>query len=132
MEPWGAVNQSFDDPVEWQEALSVSIANHDWISLDRGTFTMEDAITQADSRTSLNPDGTTKVYFNLSDSLIELPATMDATHRAKAQDVLFYIRPNMRVRAWNHLAVNPVFTPHLSVRPLLLPPKVPLIARRPD
>lgn len=101
--PDGLAASAFDAPHEQREALSVTVGNPDWLALDRGTLTLEEAIERAQARTSLNPQGIARIYANLCTSLLPLPGTMDAMHRAKAQGIPIYILSNMQVHAWNYL-----------------------------
>ncbi len=52
--PDGLVASAFDASAEQQEALSVTVGNSDWLALDRGTLTLEEAVERAQARTSLN------------------------------------------------------------------------------
>lgn len=101
--PDGLAASAFETPEEQQEALSVTVGNSDWLALDRGTLTLEEAVKRAQARTTLNPEGIARIYANLCTSLLALPGTMDAMHRAKAQDVPIYILSNMQVHAWDYL-----------------------------
>ncbi|ASJ74727.1 HAD family hydrolase [Granulosicoccus antarcticus] len=101
--PDGLVASAFQVPAEQQEALSVTVGNPDWLALDRGTISVEQAIERAQARTSLNPEGIARIYANLCTSLLALPNTMEAMHRAKAQGVPVYILSNMQDHAWKYL-----------------------------
>jgi len=101
--PNGLIGSAFADPAEQVEALSVTVANPDWLELDRGTMSVEEGIARAQSRTTLNPLGIAQIYNNLGPSLIALPETIAAMHRAKALDIPIYILSNMPAHAWNHL-----------------------------
>lgn len=101
--PDGLVASAFSDPGEQVEALSVIVGNPDWLALDRGTMSVEEAIARAQARTTLNSEGIAQVYANLCTSLIELPETTAAMHRAKALGVPIYILSNMQAHAWAHL-----------------------------
>lgn len=102
--PDGLAATAFDRVEDRQEALSVTVGTPDWLALDKGELHVNEAIERAQARTSLNPDGIAKIYTNLCTSLIALPATMEAMHRAKAADVPIYILSNMQTHAWTHLA----------------------------
>ncbi|MFK7854246.1 MAG: HAD family hydrolase [Granulosicoccus sp.] len=104
--PDGLVASAFAEPAEQAEALSVTIGNPDWLELDRGTMTVEDAVARAQARTSLNPAAIAQIYENLGASLVALPATMIAMHRAKSLGVPIYILSNMSASAWAYLKQN--------------------------
>jgi len=102
--PDGLVSTAFDTDAERQEALRVTVGNPDWLALDKGEISVEQAIKNARERTSLNPEGIAKIYESLCRSLIALPSTMEAMHRAKAAGIPVYILSNMQAHAWEYLA----------------------------
>lgn len=104
--PKGLMASAFADPAEQAEALSVTVGNPDWLEMDRGTLSVEDAVARAQARTALNQAGIAQIYKNLGASLIALPDTMAAMHRAKASDVPIYILSNMSAHAWDYLKQN--------------------------
>jgi len=101
--PDGLVASAFDTPEEQQAALAVTVGHPDWLTLDRGKISVEDAIERAQVRTDLNPDGIAQIYANLCTSLLPLKNSMDAMHRAHAAGVPMYILSNMQSHAWAHL-----------------------------
>ena len=101
--PDGLVANAFDTKEDQQAALAVTVANPDWLALDRGDISVEEATARAQARTDLNPEGIERIYSNLCKSLLPLQGTMDAMHRAKAAGVPMYILSNMQSHAWNHL-----------------------------
>lgn len=101
--PDGLVASAFDTKEEQDAALKVTVQTPDWLELDRGTLSVEDAIKRAQARTDLNPEGIAQIYANLCTSLLPLQGTMDAMHKAKAAGVPIYILSNMQHHAWAHL-----------------------------
>jgi len=101
--PDGLVGQTFDDPADQAEALRVTVNTPDWLALDRGDLSLEDAIARAQARTHLNADDVASVYHNLCSSLTALPSSMQAMARAHEQNVPMYILSNMQEHAWQHL-----------------------------
>jgi putative hydrolase of the HAD superfamily len=101
--PEGLIASACPDPSTHPEAHAATIGHPDWLDLDRGVLTMEEAISRAQARTSLAPESIALVYTNLCESLVALPETMAAMHRARAQDVPIYILSNMQVIAWEYL-----------------------------
>lgn len=97
------VSQTFTEPADQAEALSVTVNTPDWLQLDRGTMTLDDAIKRAQSRTRLPPDAIASVYANLGESLTELTGTTDAMRRARNAGVPIYILSNMHAHAWEYL-----------------------------
>lgn len=97
---------SFDDPEQQQEALSVTVHTADWLELDKGTMTVEQAIERAMTRTKLDAGSIAKIYANLGKSLTALPGTMAAMRHAKQAGVPIYILSNMQKNAWEYLDNN--------------------------
>lgn len=101
--PDGLVSRTFNTLEDKAEALSVTVNTADWLMLDRGTMTIDEAISRAQARTRLPPDAIASVYANLCESLTELKTTTEAMGRAKAAGVPVYILSNMQVHAWEYL-----------------------------
>ncbi len=101
--PDGLVASAFESAEEQQAALKVTVGNPDWLALDRGQLSVDDAIVRAQARTDLDPEGIAQIYANLCTSLLALPNTMTAMHKAKAAGVPIYILSNMQSHAWEYL-----------------------------
>ena len=101
--PDGLVGRTFSDPADQQEALRVTVRTPDWLALDRGTLSLDDAVARAQARTQLAPDDIASVYENLCASLTALPDSMKAMARARDNDVPMYVLSNMHKHAWAHL-----------------------------
>ena len=102
--PDGLVATAFDSQEDREKALDVTVRNPDWLELDKGTISVEEAIKRAQARTTLDPAGIARIYANLCTSLIALPATMTAMHKAKAANIPIYILSNMQAHAWEYLS----------------------------
>lgn len=92
-----------DNPAVQQEVLDVTIKHADWLELDKGTLTVEQAIANALERTQLDRTVVAGVYQNLPKSLQIIEATVVAMNRAAAAGVPMYILSNMQSHAWNYL-----------------------------
>lgn len=101
--PDGLVSRTFSTAEDKAEALSVTVNTPDWLMLDRGTMTVDEAIGRAQARTQLPPEAIASVYANLCESLTELKTTTEAMRRAKAAGVPVYILSNMHAHAWAYL-----------------------------
>ncbi len=101
--PDGLVALTFDDPADREEALRVTVNTPDWLALDRGDMSLDEAIWRAQARTKLAEADIASVYDNLCTSLTALPSTMEAMARARDKDVPMYILSNMQAHAWEHL-----------------------------
>jgi len=102
--PDGLVATAFDSVADREAALNVTVRNPDWLALDRGDLSVEEAIKRAQARTALNAEGIAKIYANLCTSLEALPETMSAMQKAKKHNIPIYILSNMQKHAWEHLA----------------------------
>lgn len=101
--PDGLVGLTFDNPADQQEALRVTVNTPDWLALDRGDMTVDEAIWRAQARTHLNDSDIASVYDNLCRSLKALPGSMQAMTRARDLGVPMYILSNMQAHAWEYL-----------------------------
>lgn len=101
--PDGLVGMTFDNPADQEEALRVTVNTPDWLALDRGDMTLDEAIWRAQARTELNDQDIASVYDNLCASLTALPESMAAMERAREQAVPMYILSNMQAHAWAYL-----------------------------
>lgn len=99
----GLVGLTFDYPEDQQEALRATVNTTDWLDLDRGTMTLDEAIRRAQARTDLDDQDVASVYHNLCASLTALPESMAAMERARDQGVPMYVLSNMQAHAWEHL-----------------------------
>lgn len=101
--PDGLVGLSFDNPADQQEALRVTVNTPDWLALDRGDMSLDEAIWRAQARTHLEAADIASVYDNLCASLTALPESMAAMARARDKQVPMYILSNMHTHAWEYL-----------------------------
>lgn len=101
--PDGLVGLTFDDPADQQEALRVTVNTPDWLALDRGDMSLDEAIWRAQARTHLDAADVASVYDNLCVSLTALPESMAAMARARDRQVPMYILSNMQTHAWEYL-----------------------------
>lgn len=104
--PDALIAGAFEHPADQQEALQVTVGHPDWLALDQGLLSMEEGIARAQARTGLDANGIASIYQGLGASLLALPATMEAMHRAKEAGIPVYILSNMPWHAWNYLAAN--------------------------
>lgn len=101
--PDGLVGLTFDDPADQQEALRVTVNTPDWLALDRGDMSLDEAIWRAQARTDLPDADIASVYDNLCASLTALPESMNAMARARDKGVPMYVLSNMQTHAWEYL-----------------------------
>ena len=101
--PDGLVGLTFDDPADQQEALSATVNTPDWLALDRGDMSLDEAIARAQARTHLDANDIASVYGNLCASLTALPESVSAMARARDKGVPMYVLSNMHANAWAYL-----------------------------
>lgn len=95
-----------DDTAEQKALLDVTVKHSDWLALDKGTIALDDAISNAQARTTINKDAVAGLYHKLPASLVALEPTVDAMHRAHAAGVPLYILSNMHAHSWTYLQNN--------------------------
>lgn len=93
----------FDSKEDQETALKATVEHADWLDLDRGAISLDDAIANAQARVSLDKDKIAQIYHNLPMSLTPIISTMEAMKRASDAGVPMYILSNMQVHAWEYL-----------------------------
>jgi len=83
--------------------LKATIQHTDWLDLDRGTLSLDDAIANAQARLDLDNEKIAQIYHKLPSSLTPIYSTMEAMQRAHDAGVPMYILSNMQVHAWQYL-----------------------------
>lgn len=89
-----------------EEVMQVTTGHPDWLELDRGALSLEQAIANAQSRTQLDKATIASLYHKLPESLRIMDATVTAMERASAAGVPIYILSNMQHHAWAYLQQN--------------------------
>ncbi len=93
----------FDSKEDQQIALKATVQHSDWLDLDRGTLSLDNAIANAQARVPLDRDKIAQIYHNMPESLTPIKGTMSAMQRASDAGVPMYILSNMQVHAWEYL-----------------------------
>lgn len=95
--------RAFVDPAA-RAAVRASLFEHaDWIALDRGTLTEEEAITRTAVRTGLSEPALQRLMEIVRDSLIPLPETVSLLEDLHRREVPLYCLSNMHPRSIAHL-----------------------------
>ena len=91
-QPDALAKSAFKDP-EWQRLLRSQIIGHpDWLELDRGTLTVEQAVLNASSRTGIPEADIAGFFRNLPESLTPIQPTIDLIERlGKSEHDLFVL-----------------------------------------
>ncbi|HTN72194.1 MAG TPA: HAD family phosphatase [Methylomirabilota bacterium] len=102
-EPDVIVAKWFTDP-EIQATVHREIIDHeDWLELDRGTLSQEDAITRAARRTGLSEIDVAEFLRQVPVELVAVPETIDLMHRLKSNGHILYCLSNMPFASIEHL-----------------------------
>ncbi|PID64060.1 MAG: hypothetical protein CSB44_00020 [Gammaproteobacteria bacterium] len=105
-DPLRLIGTAFDTEADRRQALADTIANSDWVAMDRGTMTLDEAVSRAQARSPLPPERIRMIYDNLAPSLTPLEDTMAAMKEVAAKGVPIYILSNMQHHPWVWLREN--------------------------
>ena len=75
----------------------------DWLDLDRGTLTDEEAVRRFSQRTGRSVDEMTSLMSAAIDSLVPIPAAVDLLRALDARGTPVYCLSNMLASAYVHL-----------------------------
>ena len=81
----------------------------DWLELDRGTLTREDAIRRAAQRTQISESEITRLLHQVPPSLGVFPDTVDLVHRLKRKGHPLYCLSNMHFASIEYLEKTHTF-----------------------
>ncbi len=96
----------FDQPEEREIALKQVIQHSDWLELDKGTMSIETALTNAQQRCELNTNRIAQIYKNTASSLTPFPQMVELIKHLSSQNVELYVLSNMQANCWQHLYEN--------------------------
>lgn len=97
------LQQVFGDPGEADAAREALVSHADWVSLDAGTLTVQEAAERAAGRCALPAARFVDLLEALPASLTPFEATHEAVITAQAAGVPVYILSNMQAHCWQHL-----------------------------
>jgi putative hydrolase of the HAD superfamily len=101
--PQKLVASVFDTEADQARAIADVIDQPDWVDLDRGTLTQDEAIKRACARSTLDPDGIAGIFDALPPSLTVIDSTVEAMYEVKAAGKGMYVLSNMHHLAWEYL-----------------------------
>src|SRR5688572_15601909 len=84
-EPDAIIAKVFSDPTVRAAVRDDVIGHHDWIELDRGAISYDDAIRRAAERTGLPPADIARFLERVPPELTPIPETVDLMRRVKAR-----------------------------------------------
>lgn len=103
---WNAeklVNNVFPDKKDQKKALTDIIGHADWLNLDRGTLTIEEAIPRACNRTQISEELVRKLYDETPRSLLPFPETIKLIQEFQKKGHSLYVLSNMHRHAYEYL-----------------------------
>ena len=102
-EPEAIIAQVFADPI-MQARVHTGIFRHaDWLALDRGTLSWQEAVRRGAHRTGLSEAAVAAVLQQVPTALVAIPGTVDLLYRLKAQGHTLFCLSNMHVASITHL-----------------------------
>jgi putative hydrolase of the HAD superfamily len=97
------LSRAFDDPAA-RAAVRASLFEHaDWVALDRGTLTEEEAIARTAARTGQPEPALQRLMEIVRETLTPLPETVALLEDLHRQGVPLYCLSNMHTRCIAHL-----------------------------
>ncbi len=102
-EPETLIAEVFDD-LEVRRVVHSGLVGHpDWVELDRGTLTPEDAVVRASERTGLSCSELSHFLERVPSRLIPITDTVELLYRLKAQGHSLYCLSNMHFASIEYL-----------------------------
>ncbi|MDH3338699.1 MAG: HAD family phosphatase [Gammaproteobacteria bacterium] len=102
-QPDAIIRRVFQDP-ESQELVRAKIFEHaDWVELDRGTITPDQAIVRGASRTGLPRESIEKLLNEVPRSLTPIQETIDLITSIRDSNNRFFILSNMHIASISYL-----------------------------
>ncbi len=95
-QPDALVRRVFGDPETEALVLKEMIAHADWIELDRGTLSLDDAIVRGALRTGLPEESIAQLFDAVPESLTPIEATFDLVRAANAAGQPLFVLSNMQ------------------------------------
>jgi putative hydrolase of the HAD superfamily len=104
--PGKLIDQIINDSDGRQEILEEVFIHDDWHELDKGSITLEEAIANAVSRCSLEPDKIEALYNGTPASLIPFPSAVKVIHDLSSRGFPLYVLSNMQKHCWEYLTTS--------------------------
>ena len=102
-EPKAIIAKVFADPIV-QALVQTEILRHgDWLALDRGTLSWQEAVRRGAQRTGLSEAEVAALLQQVPPALVAIPGTVDLLYRLKAQGHTLFCLSNMHVASIAHL-----------------------------
>jgi putative hydrolase of the HAD superfamily len=102
-EPDTIIAEAFADPVVRAMVRAQVIDHPDWLALDRGTLSHQDAVVRAAARTGLPVSAMEQFLRRVPPALVAIPETVDLMYRLRAKGHHLYCLSNMQAASIEHL-----------------------------
>ena len=105
-QPDAIIRSIFKDPATQKLVRAEIIDHHDWIELDRGTLSLEDAIIRGASRTGLRNADIKKLFEAVPPSLTPIPGTIELIRSIRDTKNRLFVLSNMQNASISYLELN--------------------------
>jgi len=112
--PQKLVDSLFSCKTESKEAIENIIAHEDWQMLDKGTLSLEEAISRANDRCSIRVSKIRKLFEETPKSLIPIQETVDVIMELSEKGYSLYVLSNMHKYSFEYLSVTYDIWRHFS------------------
>jgi putative hydrolase of the HAD superfamily len=97
------IAEVFADPAARATVRAEIIGHEDWLALDRGTLTQDEAILRAARRTGLAMEDIERFFEQVSTAWAPVPGTVDLLRRVCAKGHALFCLSNMHAASWAYL-----------------------------
>jgi len=104
--PQKLVKDLFANEGDQQEALNKVIFHYDWQMLDKGTMTLEEAISRADKRCTLGVRRITRVYKETAKHLFPIKEMMDVPKDLNQKGYRLFVLSNHQRHTYEYLVAT--------------------------
>jgi len=102
-EPDALIARAFPEPRAQVTVRREVLEHPDWVELDRGTLSRQEAASRAADRTGLSAVDVARFLQQVPASLVAIPETVDLLYRLRARGHTLFCLSNMQVPAIAHL-----------------------------
>lgn len=99
----------FADPATHAKVRTDIISHVDWLALDRGTLSQQDAIVRAAHRTGLSATDIAQFFEQMSTAWVTISGTVDLSHRLHAKGCPLFCLSNMHAASIAYLEQTHTF-----------------------
>ncbi|MFC1815733.1 HAD family hydrolase [Thermodesulfobacteriota bacterium] len=104
--PQRLVGSLFSCKMESKEVIENIIAHEDWQMLDKGTLSLEEAISRANGRCNIGVDKIRKLFEETPKSLIPIQETINVIMELSEKGYNLYVLSNMHKHSFEYLSAT--------------------------